>query len=529
MSKRDVMFIRPSDCRYCWNGYFGLGHVVDYAADKSFNIEDLKSEQADNPYIDDTVNSFNPFMIYGFGHGNVNVYTANSETPVWVVGENLTHLSGRIIYLLSCLTANQLGPYFIDQGALSYGGFLISWTWMSNDTGGDPYVDEYAECFYRSVNKFFETLLDGNTMAQAMQSSIDEYNYWIDWWENSGHSSASNVIKWLIHDRDGLIIYGDPNASSVDCDEFTEKQDCLDAGCWWYDGACHCEHPPNIVSTHEFIVKAEPAKADIERFDQYYPIGYDVDEDGFSIVEYDMRIGNVGAGVSTIFIKLINEDIPETIWSRTSNIKPKRNEKFTCRIASTNTHETHHLIAGHIENGLEVIDDEITLEYNVEECNRLGEKVWPPKYERISQQESTKNIFGVKLVPSNNCEIYGIEYLSEETLYLPNPEMNASIYKVSDGSLVAKVTKPFEVSGYTALRRIYFNNPIVLEGKEEYWFCISRNKKHYGYQILRRTEGAQGIGTRMSYNPENELPDIFVPETTENECYIFGLYKDVQL
>jgi len=216
MNKRDVMFIRPSDCRYCWNGYFGLGHVVDYAADKSFNIEDLKSEQADNPYIDDTVNSFNPFMIYGFGHGNVNVYTANSETPVWVVGENLTHLSGRIIYLLSCLTANQLGPYLIDQGVLSYGGFLVSWTWLTEDLNGDPYNDFYAEGFYKSVNRFFESLLDDNVMSRAMQDSIEEYNNWIAYWETSNDESASEIIKWLIHDRDGLIIYGDPNASMLD-------------------------------------------------------------------------------------------------------------------------------------------------------------------------------------------------------------------------------------------------------------------------------------------------------------------------
>ena len=254
MNKRDVLFIRPSDCRYCLNGFYGLEHVVKYASNKSYNIVDLNGKNADNPYIDDVIMDFSPYLIYGFGHGNVNAYTANSEIPVWIVGEDLTHLAGRIIYLLSCLTANQLGPYLIKQGVIGYGGFLVSWTWITNDINGDPYTDKQAEGFYRSTNRFFESLLEGNTLSQAMQDSIQEYNRWIKYWTDNPNNVSTEIIKWLIHDRDGLVIYGDPNASTILCEDINSREECIEGGCWWYSGSCHCDPPRNIIDSFEFTI-----------------------------------------------------------------------------------------------------------------------------------------------------------------------------------------------------------------------------------------------------------------------------------
>ena len=126
MNKRKVLLIRSHDCRYCKQGFYALSYVLDYAATKSYLISDLQGTLADKPHIDNEINSFDPYLIYGFGHGNSNTFTANSETPVWYVGKDLTHLKDRIVYLLSCLTANNLGPYIINQGAVGYGGFIIS-------------------------------------------------------------------------------------------------------------------------------------------------------------------------------------------------------------------------------------------------------------------------------------------------------------------------------------------------------------------------------------------------------------------
>ena len=190
---------------------------------------------------------------------------------------------------------------------------------MTDNVNGDPYEDEFAEGFYRSTNKFFETLLDGKTLQEAENESIAEYNKWIDYWTSSGHPYAPDAIKWLIHDRDGLVIYGDPNASSALCEDVTDKQECKDNGCWWYEDKCSGEHPPDIQDTLEFTVKSYKSKAEI--------IEFDVDKTLYNIEGHDpfvdmlVIIKNIGQGQSTIWAK-IKDSNGNVVWSKDLGIKP---------------------------------------------------------------------------------------------------------------------------------------------------------------------------------------------------------------
>lgn len=138
-------------------------------------------------------------------------FTADSEQMVFSVDEN-SKLSGRIVYLLSCLTANSLGPAIIENGATAYAGYDISWTWLSDsdpDGDNDPYDDPYALCFWESANELWMALLDGESFDNAMKSAVAKYNEWIDYWmyTNPDDEYAEDCIMWLAHDRNGLVGY----------------------------------------------------------------------------------------------------------------------------------------------------------------------------------------------------------------------------------------------------------------------------------------------------------------------------------
>jgi len=257
MNRRTSLFIRPKDCRVCEHGYYGLLHPINHSNAQGFNTIDLSWTQAERVNVESTVPIVQPFLIHGFGHGNVNIYTGNSETAIFHTSFDLTYLAGSVIYLLSCLTANELGPYLITQGVLGYGGFLIAWTWMCDGpVSGDPYEDIYAHGFYESSNEFFISLLDIETLQQAYDRSVAKYNDWIDYWSNegSGDPYASQAIGWLIHDRDGLVLYGDTSVKAIECETIQGRQECIDGGCWWYDGECHCECPTDIRDIHDLNV-----------------------------------------------------------------------------------------------------------------------------------------------------------------------------------------------------------------------------------------------------------------------------------
>ncbi|GAH84451.1 unnamed protein product, partial [marine sediment metagenome] len=82
-------------------------------------------------------------------------------------------------------------------------------TWIAT---GDIATDPYAAGYFESVNAISNALAEGKTTQEAMDLSLASWNGWIDYWMGSDDPYASQVVQWLIHDRDGQQLYGDPNA-----------------------------------------------------------------------------------------------------------------------------------------------------------------------------------------------------------------------------------------------------------------------------------------------------------------------------
>jgi len=234
MPEDKMMFIRPINCHSCGNGYYALGHAVDYAIQHGKTVIDIEKEQADKGPVYASIDANDPLYFYGFGHGNVGRFTGDSEEDIFNTNE-CGKLANRNVYLLSCLTANQLGPAIVKAGAKAYAGFNISWTWItSSGADGDPYDDTYAHGFYESSNELWNALVDGKTMREAVQASIDKYNEWIDYWyyDNPEDPYSQEAMKWLIHDRNGLVFL-------TICDTLTDEATCKAQGCSWYNNSCH--------------------------------------------------------------------------------------------------------------------------------------------------------------------------------------------------------------------------------------------------------------------------------------------------
>jgi len=204
-----MLNIMPYNCRYCMQGYKALLHVSEEGRLNSVNVIELPGPQAAKSIVWDTLASMDPIFVNGFGHGSPNVYTGDSELPIFT-SQECDILANRVVYLLSCLTAIELGPAIIKAGGMAYGGYNIAWTWLSEDVNADPYDLYAAEGFYRSSNEFPIALLQGADVGMAEERCLAEYNRWINIWETerSGHESAAAAIKWLIHDRDGLTVLG---------------------------------------------------------------------------------------------------------------------------------------------------------------------------------------------------------------------------------------------------------------------------------------------------------------------------------
>ena len=208
--------IMPYHCRYCSGAFYAMERLSEEARRQELFVTEMRKEEAVIEPVWEALRMEDPIFVHGFGHGNNDTFTGDTTAPIFK-SDMCDILQGRVVYLLSCLTANGLGPAIIGVGGIAYGGYNVKWTWITANVAQDPYLDWYAEGFYRGSNEFAIALIQGEPVFRAQERCIAEYNRWINIWgtERIDDALAASAIKWLIHDRDGLTVLGDTMARIV--------------------------------------------------------------------------------------------------------------------------------------------------------------------------------------------------------------------------------------------------------------------------------------------------------------------------
>jgi hypothetical protein len=253
-AKRCEECIPAETCDTCLQGFHATGNVLQQMQQTGWNVLDAADENANKEYIYNQIDQNDPGVIYGFGHGGNTRFTAQHRLDVFNTSE-CDKVKDKIVYLFSCLTANQLGPMMMQKGALAYAGFNISWTWIAETDANnnfiyvDPSQDKYAKGFYESANQLMVSLSQGKSFVDAVSDSVAKYNDWIQYWYDvaPGDPSSQDCIMWLAHDRDGLV-------ALTYCDYITSEQACLDADCYWKNNKCQSMlSTPKNLSVLAFI------------------------------------------------------------------------------------------------------------------------------------------------------------------------------------------------------------------------------------------------------------------------------------
>ncbi len=152
----------------------------------------------------------NPLLVYAAGHGSEEIFTGqDQEHLLWVpsaewghADSNINIVSGRINYLLSCLTAQALGPAIAAQPNTYYIGYTEDFIFAGWDPG-----DKYSEPFKLATNEIAKTLLRGKSIEEAYNAGIAKFDEEIARWQESDDPSAPFIVSALLHDREALIIY----------------------------------------------------------------------------------------------------------------------------------------------------------------------------------------------------------------------------------------------------------------------------------------------------------------------------------
>uniref|UniRef100_A0A6H1Z7F4 CHAT domain-containing protein n=1 Tax=viral metagenome TaxID=1070528 RepID=A0A6H1Z7F4_9ZZZZ len=105
--------------------------------------------------------------IIGVGHGDPARFSGYRD-QVLIDLSSIPDVRGKVVVLISCQTARQLGPALINAGADSYIGFLEDLVWvMDAESASTPWADKFAAPAMMPIVNCVNTILDGKVTADA--------------------------------------------------------------------------------------------------------------------------------------------------------------------------------------------------------------------------------------------------------------------------------------------------------------------------------------------------------------------------
>ncbi|PQP35705.1 hypothetical protein C6A37_01090 [Desulfobacteraceae bacterium SEEP-SAG9] len=155
---------------------------------------------------------FLPDVVYisGFGHGYDNLFTGQHGEVLWKVGSyDPREAQGKIIHLMSCLTARRLGPDLVDKGARAYFGYEEEFTFIHTIGITDPLEDPIADVFFECNSQVDRLIADGLSAGRVYDATKELFR---EKYEDF-LARDSDVAMTLLHDHDCFRIYGDQEAS----------------------------------------------------------------------------------------------------------------------------------------------------------------------------------------------------------------------------------------------------------------------------------------------------------------------------
>jgi hypothetical protein len=188
-----------------------LSKIVELNKQPNHIIAELKGENAYPTTINTTIKLLNPAYCVIIGHGQDTLLTVECKTPYLTLeSPELELFQNRIVTLLSCLTARELGPKLIEAGALAYNGYREEfWYWI----GSAPCSDRASTSpFTPDFEGFTASLMRGETTGEARLNQLRRYEEEIDYWtfgEGKNHPYAPELARILEMNKNASTFIGE--------------------------------------------------------------------------------------------------------------------------------------------------------------------------------------------------------------------------------------------------------------------------------------------------------------------------------
>ena len=182
-------------------------NVYPYLGGKGFVLIRCQGGLARRIYVALEAVKDNVRYITGVGHGSPDTFTGNYGEVIFSCGKySDKEANGKIVHLISCETAQLLGPEFVANGCRAYFGYDENFAFQM-DT-----IDVFMECD-SEIDRGFA---NGLNAGEVYTSAINLFNKYISQLRASGEDYKAATLEF---DRDHLKCpssdsrWGDPSVS----------------------------------------------------------------------------------------------------------------------------------------------------------------------------------------------------------------------------------------------------------------------------------------------------------------------------
>jgi hypothetical protein len=106
-------------------------NVYPYLTSHGLSVRRCQGKLARRHFVSQEARKSDVVYLTGVGHGSETTYTGDNGDPILSVGSYApAEVAGKVLHLLSCQTAAQLGPDCVANGCKAYFGYDVNFTFV---------------------------------------------------------------------------------------------------------------------------------------------------------------------------------------------------------------------------------------------------------------------------------------------------------------------------------------------------------------------------------------------------------------
>ena len=203
----NVLVTRPDHCDEVHYLCEWFGEIFNACKSKDVHFQDLYHTRANRAEVITFLEKGNWDLIVFNGHGNENTIFGHDDLEVLTnIPADRKLLKNKVVYVIACLTTQQLGPKCISDGTTAYVGYSGLLTFYGDPCKNLlPLEDDLAKPIFEASNMVVLSLIKGNSAKEAVMKAnvlIDKY---ISWYQGIDAPINAEGVVPILYDFKGSL------------------------------------------------------------------------------------------------------------------------------------------------------------------------------------------------------------------------------------------------------------------------------------------------------------------------------------